>query len=60
MTIEITSVKLSHGVVTITAIDCSEEHRNIWNDAGMTVLKSNWSLCLIRLPDNSFLISENG
>lgn len=26
MTIEITSVKLSHGVVTITAIDCSEEH----------------------------------
>ena len=26
MTIEITSAKLSHGVVTITAIDCSEEH----------------------------------
>ena len=26
MTIEITSVKLSHGVVTIKAIDCSEEH----------------------------------
>ena len=26
MTIEITSVKISHGVVTITAIDCSEEH----------------------------------
>ena len=26
MTIEITSVKLSHGVFTIKAIDCSEEH----------------------------------
>lgn len=60
MTIEITSVKLSHGVVTITAIDCSEEHLQYMERAGMTVLKSNWSLCLIRLPDNSFLISENG
>lgn len=26
MTIEITSVKLSSGIVTITAVDCSEEH----------------------------------
>lgn len=26
MTVEITSVSLSHGVVSITAVDCSEEH----------------------------------
>lgn len=47
MTIEITSVKLSHGVVTITAIDCSEEHlqymdiREVMKSMGVPVPECN-------------------